>query len=51
MNIWFFSYHFTVLPLLLTIPVLLTVGVLLPATMLHSVEKQSIVDRLRETEG
>ncbi len=50
-NIWFFSYHFTVLPLLLTIPVLLTVGVLLPATMLHSVEKQSIVDRLRETEG
>ncbi len=45
---WFFSYHFTVLPLLLTVPVLLAVGILLPALMLRSVEKQSIVERLRE---
>lgn len=48
-NLWFFSYHFTVIPLVLTVPVLLAVGLLLPAVMLRSVEKQSIVERLRET--
>lgn len=48
-NLWFFSYHFTVMPLILTIPVLLAVGIVLPAVMLRSVEKQSIVERLRET--
>lgn len=50
-SLWFFSYHFTVLPLVLTVPVLLAVGILLPAVMLRSVERQSVVERLREAEG
>lgn len=48
-GLWFFSYHFTVLPLLLTVPLLLAVGILLPTVMLRSVERQSVVERLRET--
>lgn len=50
-NLWFFSYHFTILPLLLIIPILLIVGILLPCLVLRTVKKQSIVDRLRETES
>ena len=48
-SIWFFTYRFTLLPLALTIPVLLLVGILLPLPVLNAVEKQSIVERLRET--
>ncbi len=48
-SIWFFTYRFTLLPLALTIPVLLLVGILLPLPVLNTVEKQSIVERLRET--
>lgn len=50
-SLWFFSYRFTLLPLIVTIPILLVIGVLLPIPVLKSVEKQSIVDRLRETES
>ncbi|MCI9627399.1 MAG: ABC transporter permease [Clostridia bacterium] len=50
-NIWFFSYQFTLLPLLVIIPILLVIGFLLPLPVLSTVEKQSIVDRLRETEN
>ncbi len=46
--LWFFSYHFTILPLLLVIPLLVAIGILLPAVVLRSVEKQSIVERIRE---
>lgn len=49
-NLWFFTYKFTLLPLIATIPILLVIGTLLPMLVLKSVEKQSIVDRLRETE-
>lgn len=50
-SLWFFSYRFTLLPLIAAIPVLLVIGILLPVLVLKSVEKQSIVDRLRETEA
>ncbi len=49
-SLWFFTYRFTLLPLMVTIPILLVIGILLPIPVLKSVEKQSIVDRLRETE-
>lgn len=49
-SLWFFTYQFTLLPLVVTIPVLLIIGILLPIPVLKSVERQSIVDRLRETE-
>ncbi|MDO5398181.1 MAG: ABC transporter permease [bacterium] len=50
-SLWFFSYRFTLLPLIATIPILLVIGIVLPIPVLKSVEKQSIVDRLRETES
>lgn len=49
-GMWFFSYRFTVWPLCMTIPVLLLIGSILPAAVLRVVEKQSIVERLREAE-
>lgn len=50
-GMWFFTWRFTLLPLGLVIPLLLVIGILLPVAMLHTVERESIVDRLRETEG
>lgn len=50
-SLWFFTYQFTLLPLIITIPILLIIGIILPLPVLKSVEKQSIVDRLRETEA
>lgn len=49
-SLWFFSYRFTVLPILLTTPILLAVGAVLPWIVLKRVERQSIVERLREGE-
>ena len=49
-SLWFFTYQFTLLPLIITIPILLIIGILLPIPVLKSVEKQSVVDRLRENE-
>ena len=50
-NLWFFSYQFTMLPLMITLPILLLIGVIIPTPVLTSVEKQSIVERLRESEN
>lgn len=50
-SMWFFSYQFTMLPLLVTVPVLLVLGCILPLPVLEAVGKQSIVDRLREADG
>lgn len=50
-SLWFFTYQFTLLPLIVTIPILLIIGILLPIPVLKSVEKQSVVERLRETEA
>lgn len=47
---WFFTYRFRVLPLLLVIPVFVLLGILLPLLSYRNVEKQSIVERLRESE-
>lgn len=47
-SMWFFTYRFTMIPLLLVIPVLLFIGMLLPVVFLRVVEKRSIVERLRE---
>lgn len=50
-SLWFFTYQFTLLPLIITIPILLIIGIVLPMPVLKTVEKQSIVDRLRENEN
>ena len=45
--LWFFTYHFTLLPLMVTVPVLLIIGIAVPGIMQKAVEKQSIVERIR----
>lgn len=47
---WFFSSHFTVVPILLTLPVFALLGYAIPAIMYRQAAKQSVVERLRETE-
>lgn len=49
-NLWFFSYHFTAMPLVVTIPVLLLIGCVLPYLLTGLAAGQSIVERLRECE-
>lgn len=47
---WFFSYHFTVTPILLIAPVFLVIGAVIPFVSYHYVAKRSVVERLREAE-
>ena len=48
---WFFSYRFTVTPILLLTPIFTLLGVLTPLAVYHAVSKSTIVERLREAEG
>ena len=47
---WFFSYRFTVSPVLLAIPVFALLGCGIPSAMYRQTAKQSVVERLREAE-
>lgn len=47
-QLWFFSYRFTLLPLAAVAPLLFAIGAVAPRAMLRSVERQSVVERLRE---
>lgn len=47
---WFFSYKFTVLPILISIPFFTALGILLPLITYNYTAKKSIVERLREAE-
>ncbi|HWQ43211.1 MAG TPA: ABC transporter permease [Desulfosporosinus sp.] len=49
-QIWFTSYHFVFWPLLIVLPLLFVLGILVPLVAYHTTDKQSIVERLRETE-
>lgn len=46
---WFFTYRFTLAPVLLVLPVFLLLGTVLPLVVYRSVAKSTIVERLRET--
>ena len=48
---WFFSAHFTIIPVLLALPVFALLGYVIPAIMYRQAAKQSIVERLRESEA
>lgn len=48
--LWMFSYHFTLVPILVSCPILLLLGAIIPILVYHSVNRQSIVERLREAE-
>ncbi len=49
-QIWFFTWHFTLLPLACCIPILLLISALIPALSYSSTCKLSIVERLRKAE-
>ena len=48
---WFFSAHFTIVPVLLALPVFVLLGYAIPAIMYRQAAKQSVVERLREAEA
>ncbi|MDE7261547.1 MAG: ABC transporter permease [Oscillospiraceae bacterium] len=48
---WFFTYQFTVLPVLMVIPLFLILGILVPLLMYRSANRHTIVERLREIES
>lgn len=47
---WFFTYRFTIAPILMIFPIFLLLGIVLPLISYHLMEKQSIVDRIREAD-
>ena len=47
-DMFFFSYHFTLLPLLICIPILLLLSAVIPYFAYRSICRESVVERLRE---
>lgn len=47
---WFFSFRFTLLPMVFIVPVFILLGIALPLAVHHFTSKKSIVERLRENE-
>lgn len=47
---WFFSFRFTLLPMVIIVPAFLILGMVLPLIIYHFAAKKSIVERLRENE-
>lgn len=47
---WFFTYHFTFLPILICIPFLLLISMIIPVVCYKNQSRMSIVERLREAE-
>ena len=45
---WFFSYHFTIGPVLFVVPVFALLGAVIPYVMYRHAAKHSVVERLRE---
>lgn len=48
---WFYSYRYTIAPVLLLVPMFALLGYVIPAIMYRHAAKQSIVERLREAEA
>ena len=46
-EIWFFTYHFTVLPILVCTPFLLLITCLIPVLAYRRLCRDSIIERLR----
>lgn len=46
---WFFSYRFTILPVVVVIPIYAILGILLPLISYRFTAKRSVVERLRDT--
>lgn len=48
---WFFTYRFTILPVVITIPIYAALGILLPLVSYHFTARRSIVERLRDADS
>lgn len=48
--LWFFKFHFTIIPILGVLPVFILLGIIIPLSAYKVANKQSIVERLREVE-
>lgn len=49
-QIWFFKYHFTVLPILIATPILIVISVIIPYLSYKGTTQQTLVEQLRETQ-
>lgn len=49
-NEWSATYHFTLMPLVICTPVLIILAVLIPYICFKNLEKQSVIERLREAD-
>ena len=49
-EMWFLSYHFTVLPIAVCIPILVLLACVIPVTAYNRMAKESTVERIRENE-
>lgn len=49
-QMWFFTYHFMITPILICIPALILMSIIIPAICYHNMSRQSVVDRLRTSE-
>lgn len=49
-QLWFFSYQFIISPLLAAYPILILLSIIIPFAAYYGVNRQSIVERLREAE-
>ena len=47
---WFFTYRFTILPIITAVPVSILLGVLIPWAAYRFLSKKPVVERLREAE-
>lgn len=47
-EIFFFTYHFTVLPILICVPILLVLSAVIPSVSYGTICRDSVVNRLRE---
>lgn len=47
---WFFTYHFTILPLIMASCIFMVLAIIIPLLVYKSISRQTIVERLREFE-
>lgn len=48
--LWFFTYHFTLLPVVVIAPLFIGLGCVIPLGVYYGMAKMTIVERLREME-
>jgi putative ABC transport system permease protein len=46
-EIWFFEYHFTIMPIVICLPFILFISALIPFLTYHKMKNQSIVERMK----